>query len=104
MEVAQNKNVSIEVIENLDLKFMPHHNAYRVSCLQKGHTMVVSKQCIINFKIGNYHEDVLHDATPMDTFHILLGRHSSLIVTYNLMEKGTLTNLRRKALNLGCFL
>jgi len=66
--------VSTEVIGKLSFKCKPHLNLYKVSWLQKGHRVNVSKQCFISFHIGTYHDRVLCNVVPMDAFHLLLGR------------------------------
>ena len=66
--------VSMEVINKLELKCIPHPEAYRVSWLQNGKRVTVRKQCLITFNIGNYSDSVLFDVLPMDACHILLGR------------------------------
>ena len=66
--------VSREFIEKLKLNCEPHPQAYRVSRLRKGQHVTIYKQFLINFKIGNYHDNVLCDLVPMDAFRLLLGR------------------------------
>jgi hypothetical protein len=35
---------------------------------------MVTKQCLVEFKIGAYRDEILCDVIPMDVCHILLGR------------------------------
>ena len=35
---------------------------------------MVTKQCLVEFKIGGYRDDILCDVIPMDVCHVLLGR------------------------------
>jgi hypothetical protein len=35
---------------------------------------MVTKQCLVEFKIGGYRDEILCDIIPMDVCHILLGR------------------------------
>jgi hypothetical protein len=35
---------------------------------------MVTKQCLVEFKIGGYRDEILCDVIPMDVCHILLGR------------------------------
>jgi hypothetical protein len=44
--------VSIEMVEKLELKKTAHPNPSKVSWLQKGHQVMVSQQCQVEFKIG----------------------------------------------------
>jgi hypothetical protein len=44
--------VSTEMVEKLELETIDHPSPYRVSWLQKGHQVNVTKQCVVEFKIG----------------------------------------------------
>ena len=66
--------VSTKVIEKLGIKCQPHPAASKVSWLQKGHHVMVTQQCLINFKIGRLHDNMLCDVFPMDSYHLLLGK------------------------------
>ena len=66
--------VSTEMVEKLELKTTRHPKPYKVSWLQKGHQVTVTKQCFVNFKIEGYRDEILCDVIPMDVCHILLGR------------------------------
>jgi hypothetical protein len=79
-----------------------HPSPYKVSWLQKGHRVSVTKQCLVKFKIGNYHDEILCDVIPMDVCHILLGRpwqydrnvvHDGRMNTYTLEKDGRLHKL-----------
>jgi hypothetical protein len=74
-----------------------HPSPYRVSWLQKGHQVTVTKQCLVEFKIGGYNDMILCDVIPMDVFHLLLGRpwkydrnviHDGRMNTYTLEKNG----------------
>jgi hypothetical protein len=89
--------VSAEMVENLELKTTAHPNPYKVSWLQKGHQVMVSQQCQVEFKIGGYRDEMLCDVIPMDVYHILLGRpwqfdkkviHDGRKNTYTLEKNG----------------
>jgi hypothetical protein len=66
--------VSTEIVEKLELKTTAHPKPYKISWLQKGHQVMVTKQCLDEFKIGVYRDEILCDVIPMDVCHILLGR------------------------------
>ena len=66
--------VSTEVVEKLKLKTRRHPTPYKVSWLQKGHQLLVSEQCELEFQVGKYKDKVVCDVMPMDVCHILLGR------------------------------
>jgi hypothetical protein len=42
--------VSTEMVEKLELETIEHPSPYRVSWLQKGHQVNVTKQCLVEFK------------------------------------------------------
>jgi hypothetical protein len=66
--------VSMEKVEKMELDTIIHLSPYRVSWLQKGHQVNVTKQCLVEFKIGGYKDEILCDVIPMDVCHLLLGR------------------------------
>ena len=66
--------VSTEMVEKLYLNTTSHPHPYKVSWLHKGHQVMVSQQCQVEFKIGGYRDEILCDVIPMDVYHILLGR------------------------------
>jgi hypothetical protein len=66
--------VSTEMVEKLELETVAHTSPYKVSWLQKEHQVTVNKQCLVEFKIGGYRNEILCDVIPMDVYHILLGR------------------------------
>jgi hypothetical protein len=89
--------VATEMVEKLELTTTKHPSPYKVSWLQKGHRVSVTKQCLVKFKIGNYHDEILCDVIPMDVCHILLGRpwqydrnvvHDGRMNTYTLEKDG----------------
>jgi hypothetical protein len=66
--------VSIEMVGKLELETVAHPSPYKILWLQKGHQVNVTKQCLVEFKIGGYKDEVLCDVIPMDVCHLLLGR------------------------------
>jgi hypothetical protein len=89
--------VSTEMVEKLELETIDHPSPYRVSWLQKGHQVTVTKQCLVEFKIGGYNDKILCDVIPMDVCHLLLGRpwqydrnviHDGRMNTYTLEKNG----------------
>ena len=65
--------VSTEMVEKLELETTDHPSPYKVSWLQKGHQVSVTKQCLVDIKIGGYNDKILCDVIPMDVCHLLLG-------------------------------
>jgi hypothetical protein len=89
--------VSTEMVENMGLETIDHPSPYRVSWIQKGHQVTVTKQCLVEFKIGGYNDKILCDVIPMDVCHLLLGRpwqydrsviHDGRMHTYTLEKNG----------------
>eukprot|EP00253_Pinus_taeda_P021377 PITA_21377 len=66
--------VSTEMVDKLKLERTVHPTPYKVSWLQKGHQIFVTKQCKVDFQIGTYQDVILCNIMPMDVCHILLGR------------------------------
>jgi hypothetical protein len=66
--------VSTEMVEKLELETTDHPSPYKVSWLQKGHQVNVTKQFLVDIKIGGYNDKILCDVIPMDVCHLLLGR------------------------------
>jgi hypothetical protein len=62
------------MVENMELEIIVHPIPYRVSWIQKGHQVNANKQCLVEFKIGGYRDEILCDVIPMDVCHLLLGR------------------------------
>jgi hypothetical protein len=89
--------VSTEMVEKLELETIEHPSPYGVSWLQKGHQVNVTKQCLVEFKIEGYKDEILCDVIPMDVCHLLLGRlwqydrnviHDGRKNTYTLEKNG----------------
>jgi hypothetical protein len=83
--------------QTLELETVAHPSPYKVSWLQKGHQVTVTKQSLVEFKIGGYRDEILCDVIPMDVCHILLGRswqydknvvHDGRMNTYTLEKNG----------------
>jgi hypothetical protein len=94
---STNNLVSTEMVEKLELEIVAHPSPYKVSWLQKGHQVTVTKKCLVEFKIGGYKDEILCDFIPMDVCHILLGRswqydknsvHDGRKNTYTLEKSG----------------
>jgi hypothetical protein len=89
--------VSTEMVEKLELETTDHSSPYKVSWLQKGHQVNVTKQCLVDIKIGGYNDRILCDVIPMDVCHLLLGRpwkydrnviHDGRMNTFTLEKNG----------------
>jgi hypothetical protein len=65
--------VSKKMVEKLELKTTAHPRPYKVSWIQKGHKVMITKQCLVEIKIGGYKDEIPCDVIPMDVCHILLG-------------------------------
>jgi hypothetical protein len=89
--------VSTEMVEKLELETVDQLSPYKVSWLQKGHQVNVTKQCLVDIKIGGYNNKILCDVILMDVCHLLLGRpwkydrnviHDGRMNTYTLERNG----------------
>jgi hypothetical protein len=89
--------VSTEMVEKLEMETIAHLKPYKVSWLHKGHQVMVTKQCLVEFKIGGYRDEIICDVIPMDVCHIRLGRpwqfdrnviHDGRKNTYTLEKNG----------------
>lgn len=95
--------VSEEMGNKLKLERRRHLKPYWIAWLQKDHKALVNEQCLVNFKIGNYHDEVLCDIIPMGVWHMLLGRpwkfychaiHYGYENTYSLTKDGVRHKLK----------
>lgn len=67
--------VTSTMVEKLQLKTENHPQPYKLSWLQKGNDVKVTKRCLVQFFIGKkYNDEVWCDVIPMDACHLLLGR------------------------------
>jgi hypothetical protein len=94
---STNNLVSTEMVETLELETVAHPSPYKVLWLQKGHKVTITKQYLVEFKIGGYRDEILCDVIPMDVCHNLLGRswkydinvvHDGRKNTYTLEKNG----------------
>lgn len=90
------------MVEKLILKKFKHPNPYKVLWVQKEHQVLVNQQCLVDFNVGRYHDQVLWDILPMDACHLLLGRpwkfdrraiHDGWKNTYTFVKDGVKYNL-----------
>jgi hypothetical protein len=65
--------VSTEMVDKMELKTTRHPRPYKVSWLQKGHQVMITKQCLVEIKIGGYKDEISCDVILVDVCHILLG-------------------------------
>jgi hypothetical protein len=66
--------VSTKIVDKLELETTLHTMSYKLSWLQKGHHITVTKRCLVEFKIGGYRDEILFDVIPMDVCLVFLGR------------------------------
>jgi hypothetical protein len=100
--------IATEMVEKLEMETTKHPSPYKVSWLQKGDQVSVTKQCLVEFKMGEYRDKILCDVIPMDVCHVLLGRpwqfdrnvvHDERMNTYTLEKDGkthTLLSIKDK--------
>ena len=69
------KCVSMEMVQNLDLKMVPHLKPYNLCWLQKESDIKVKHRFLVSFTIGKHDKDEIWcDFVPMDACHLLLRR------------------------------
>ncbi|XP_071920643.1 uncharacterized protein [Coffea arabica] len=66
--------VAADFVEQKHLPWTYHPQPYRLSWLNDGGEVKVTKQALIAFSIGRYKDQVLCDIIPMQASHVLLGR------------------------------
>ena len=81
--------VSSEMVEKMELETTKHPSPYKVSWLQKGHWVSVTKQCLVKFKIGNYNDEILCRPWQYDRNVVHDGRMN----TYTLEKDGRIHKL-----------
>jgi hypothetical protein len=64
--------VSTKIVENLEMETIAHPTSYKASWLQKGHQVKVTQQCMVEFKIGGYRDEILCNMIPMDVWCLKL--------------------------------
>ena len=65
---------SATMVNFLKLTTTKHATPYKLQWLNECGELKVTRQVVIRFKIGNYHDEILCDVIPMQACHILLGR------------------------------
>lgn len=66
--------VDEEMVQKLDLKRVRHYYPYKIDWLQGEHALEVREQCLIDFQVRLYKDQVLCDIADMNNSHMLLGR------------------------------
>jgi hypothetical protein len=72
---SRNNLASRDTVDKLALTTKPHPRPYHIQWLNNSGKAKVTKLVQLNFAIGSYHDAVESDVVPMQTCHILLGRH-----------------------------
>ncbi|XP_057517897.1 uncharacterized protein LOC130798821 [Amaranthus tricolor] len=94
--------VSAQLVQDLNLHTQNHPNPYKLRWLDSKAEGFVKKQCLINFSIGSYHDEILCDVLDMSVCHILLGRpwqhdrhsiHNGFTNIYTIRHEGKLKDL-----------
>ncbi|XP_044497617.1 uncharacterized protein LOC123219690 [Mangifera indica] len=65
--------VNAGLVDKVGLKTTKHPRPYRLQWLNNSGDIKVTRQALISFSIGRYHDKVLCDVVPMHASHILLG-------------------------------
>jgi hypothetical protein len=67
------------MVEKMELETTAHLNPYHVLWLQKGHQVMVIRQCNVEFKIGGYKNEIFCDVIPMDVSMFCWKYHGNMI-------------------------
>lgn len=98
-----NNLVFEEMVKKLNLERRKHPKTYRRAWVQDTQKLLVSEQCNVKFKVGNYSGEILCDIIPMDACHIFLGRpwkydqkpiHDGCANTYTIVKDGVKHKLK----------
>ena len=85
------------LVHSLGLETLKHPHPYVLNWFNDGNAVKVSKQAVVSFNIGDYHDKHLCDIAPMHSSHLLLGRpwkydrktiHDGYRNTYKLTHEG----------------
>ncbi|XP_028216647.1 uncharacterized protein LOC114398673 [Glycine soja] len=88
---------STRLVKKLGLKTTPYPKPYKLQWLSDNGELVVDKQVLLIFYIGNYVDDVLCDMVPMEAGHVLLRRpwqydrdvvYNGVTNRYSILHKG----------------
>ena len=75
MDGGSTNNLFVEeMVQKLSLKRVRHPQPYRIGWLQGKHALEVREQCLVDFYIGQYKDQVLCDIMDMNSCHMILGR------------------------------
>ena len=58
--------MSEEMVSKIKLNREKHTQPYQISWVKDDHKVLVSEQCLVKFKIGSYHDEVLYKIISMD--------------------------------------
>jgi hypothetical protein len=94
--------VSTKMVEKLELEETAHSKPYKFPWLKKGHQVMVTKQCLVEFKIGGCRDEILCDVIPMDVCHDLLGRPWKFYKNV-IHDRGKILILWRRIVGHTCF-
>ena len=65
---------SLTMVDKMKLPTRKHPNSYKLNWLNDEGGVWVRKQALVNFKVGEYHDELWCDAIPMTACSLLLGR------------------------------
>ena len=62
--------VSSFLVDKLQLQTMKHPRPYALQWLHDGAELKVTRQSLVSFNMGNYHDEILCDVIPMQATHL----------------------------------
>jgi hypothetical protein len=70
----QNKVISIEIVNKLNLPTTPHPHPYTIGCLCQGRDLYINQQLHLLYDIKPSKDEVLCDISPLGVCDVLLGK------------------------------
>ena len=74
-----------EMVSKLKLKMEKHPQPYGIAWVKDDHKVLISEQCLVKFKIGSYHDEVLCDIFQWMYAIYCWEDHGSLIGMHYMM-------------------
>jgi len=62
------------MVKKLNLQLIPHPKPYKLQWINEDGELTIEKRVKVKLSMGNYKDEILCDAVPMEACHILLGR------------------------------
>ena len=71
---SQKNLISAEVVKILGLSTRPHPQPYKINWLSQGRGIRNTQQCLLQYGIKPFQDEVLCDVAPLEVCDVLLGQ------------------------------